>query len=91
MIGTGSASCLRHGAIDADIDQPGNASEAFRAGWGTGGDLKRVAPAATPSKYRDALERSGNPKNTSEIMVEGQYRDALAIDGASRLSILRGR
>jgi hypothetical protein len=66
-------------------------SEAFRAGWGTGGDLKRVAPAATPSKYRDALERSGNPKNTSEIMVEGQYWDALAIGGASRLSILRGR
>jgi hypothetical protein len=28
------------------------------------------APTITPPKYRHALERSGNPKDTDEIMVE---------------------
>jgi hypothetical protein len=72
VIGTGSAARLRDDALDADIEQPGDALEAFRAGWGTCGDLKRVTPAAEPPKYRDALERSGNPKDTREIMVEGR-------------------
>jgi hypothetical protein len=43
----------------------------------TSGDLKGRAgwrPYLTiiPLKYRDALEHSGNPKDTSEIMVEVQ-------------------
>jgi len=63
---------LRHGAIDADIlaRQPGTRVRGgFARGWGTGGYHKRVTPAAAPPKYRHALERSGNPKDTDEIMV----------------------
>jgi hypothetical protein len=53
-------------------NRSGDASEAFRADQGIGGNLKRVVPVATPPKYRDALERSGNPKDTREIMVDGK-------------------
>jgi hypothetical protein len=42
-----------------------------RSVWlGIGGNHKGVTPATEPSKYRDALERSGNPKDTREIMME---------------------
>jgi hypothetical protein len=56
-----------------DIGQPACATR-LRQGRGTGGDLKRVAPAATPPKYRGRLEFSGNPKVPREIMAE--YWDA---------------
>jgi hypothetical protein len=41
-------------------------------------------PADAPPKYRDALERSGNPKDTREIMVKWANWDA-------PLAILRRR
>jgi hypothetical protein len=57
-------------------------------GWGQvssedlGGNLNGVAPAASTSKYRHALERSGNPKDTGEIMMESRNsRWRLAIGG----------
>ena len=55
-------------AVSTGAVPPRNAAR----GRGLAATINGSTPAATPPKYRDALERSGNPKDTREILVEGR-------------------
>src|SRR5262249_49846833 len=89
--GTRESDRRRHGATQRCLDR-GSAAAERGEGKGIGGNHKRIDSGRRTTKVSRALERSGDPKvYARDHGGSANNWGALAIGGASRLCVLRGR